>query len=1051
MNMKKKILIACVVTCLMIGASASGETNTYVILADQSKVVQTGGISGIHETHSIEGRFQLTVDFGAGVASFDWVNATLSESPFLYTRSLGMLFNMTELVGTVVNGTTIEFRGKRTNEPDVDILITVAIMGDRLRLTGEIVPPCCDRFNFDLDAVAQKETGGWVYRYFDDFSTDKAKDDSYSHSIFWPRDAFPPPEPYLFYYGSGDKRGLVFMDYQGQAAHLGYCFPIGPVPAAGGLRAVKGSLELDVHFPRNSDISQTPPGYLLYSLSGDGQTWSTPKRLGSGHHNIPIASLEGTCYVILLGTKALIDNLEVHLYSPPATIYVPQDFDTIQQAIDAAGDGDIIEVSPGVYTGKGNVDIDFLGKAIIVRSASGPEATIIDCMGSAGAGGAQRRGFYFHQGEDSKSVLQGFSIRSGRIPGSEIPPDSSRWNPNPAHPVGGGIYCELSSPTIINCVVRDCSAEVGGGIGCVGGAPAIIDCLIENCTAGGFGLAESGGCGGGIGLIRDCNAKISNCIVRDNSGYYNSYGGGIYCRLSSATITSSDISFNSARGNMNGGGVYCVGPVSRVVLQNCIISHNAADVGAGIFTERGVDVPDCSDSNCLPCNIRVTNCTIAHNRLSGPQMPPFPGGGIHSIGSDIIVKNSIAWYNEGTQIMLIDPASNSPVIYSNVEGGYPGTGNIDQVPLFAPTAIPDYHLQSLYGRYDPRTEKWVIDTNHSPSIDAGDPKDPVGQEPVPNGRRINMGAYGGTKQASKGVGGLVYHVDGINGINTNDGLSRSTALATIQKGVDSARDRDVVLVWPGVYKEEVNFGGKAITVASAADAAVVEAVTGYAFSFFTAEGRDSVLRNFVIRNSEYGIFCYGGASPTISNLTIVNNEFGIAAYGGADPDIANCILWNNANGDLFQCRVRYSCFERNGHNEGEGNISENPLFFDSNNDDYHLLSERGRYWPAHDVWVIDEVTSPCIDGGDPDVHPSRERLPNGGRLNMGAYGGTPYASMSEWQLKGDMNHDGTVNMKDFALLAENWLECTRWAPHVLPEADIIIPVEVPIIPAPRRQ
>ena len=40
-----------------------------------------------------------------------------------------------------------------------------------------------------------------------------------------------------------------------------------------------------------------------------------------------------------------------------------------------------------------------------------------------------------------------------------------------------------------------------------------------------------------------------------------------------------------------------------------------------------------------------------------------------------------------------------------------------------------------------------------------------------------------------------------------------------------------------------------------------------------------------------------------------------------------------------------------------------PLFADVNNGDYHLLSERGRYWPAHDIWVLDEVTSPGVDGG----------------------------------------------------------------------------------------
>ncbi|MHC4061168.1 MAG: LamG domain-containing protein [Planctomycetota bacterium] len=103
-----------------------------------------------------------------------------------------------------------------------------------------------------------------------------------------------------------------------------------------------------------------------------------------------------------------------------------------------------------------------------------------------------------------------------------------------------------------------------------------------------------------------------------------------------------------------------------------------------------------------------------------------------------------------------------------------------------------------------------------------------------------------------------------------------------------------------------------------------------------------------------------------------------------------------------------------------------PMFADPCNDDYHLLSERGRYWPEHDVWVLDDVTSPCVDGGDPNDNPADERMPNGGRINMGVYGGTAYASMSEWPLKSDTDRDGRVSMMDFAILAGEWLEELDW-------------------------
>jgi len=70
------------------------------------------------------------------------------------------------------------------------------------------------------------------------------------------------------------------------------------------------------------------------------------------------------------------------------------------------------------------------------------------------------------------------------------------------------------------------------------------------------------------------------------------------------------------------------------------------------------------------------------------------------------------------------------------------------------------------------------------------------------------------------------------------------------------------------------------------------------------------------------------------------------------------------------------------------------LFADPANGDYHLRSERGRYWPEHDIWVLDKVTSPCVDGGDPDTGTLNEPMPNGGRINIGAYGGTTEASLS---------------------------------------------------------
>jgi hypothetical protein len=134
--------------------TAGAETKTYLFLPDQSTVLQTGGFMGIHETHTVTGRFQLTVDFETGAASFDQVDANLSESPFLYTKSLDVLFNMTGLVGTIISDTVINFMGKTAESYPVDVNLVVTLSENSVQITGGTFPPCCDFFKYDLNAVA---------------------------------------------------------------------------------------------------------------------------------------------------------------------------------------------------------------------------------------------------------------------------------------------------------------------------------------------------------------------------------------------------------------------------------------------------------------------------------------------------------------------------------------------------------------------------------------------------------------------------------------------------------------------------------------------------------------------------------------------------------------------------------------------------------------------------------------------------------------------------------------------------------------------------------
>jgi hypothetical protein len=234
----------------------------------------------------------------------------------------------------------------------------------------------------------------------------------------------------------------------------------------------------------------------------------------------------------------------------------------------------------------------------------------------------------------------------------------------------------------------------------------------------------------------------------------------------------------------------------------------------------------------------------------------------------------------------------------------------------------------------------------------------------------------------------IFYVDADRGRNRNDGSSPSSALKTIQKAIDLSKDGDVINVLPGIYRESIILAGKEITVQSAGDAAILESPGLIAVSCYN----DSTLRNIIVRNSFIGILITD-CSPKIHNVTVVGNEFGIEAYHESSPSIVNSILWDNSKSDLYGCQAIYSCIERG--SEGEGNFSEDPMFVNTKNGDYHLQSERGRYWKEHDIWVLDYQTSPCIDAGDPEFVCTQERTPNGDLINVGAFGGTYYASMSE--------------------------------------------------------
>jgi hypothetical protein len=171
------------------------------------------------------------------------------------------------------------------------------------------------------------------------------------------------------------------------------------------------------------------------------------------------------------------------------------------------------------------------------------------------------------------------------------------------------------------------------------------------------------------------------------------------------------------------------------------------------------------------------------------------------------------------------------------------------------------------------------------------------------------------------------------------------------------------------------------------------------------------------------------------------------SIGGAIPATSlhanTCIFWANVgeegpvsaaqiSGDPNFVTVEYCCVQDwTPDRGGIGNIGVDPLFVAPDHNDFHLKSRAGHWDAASQAWVRDDVTSPCIDAGDPNSPVGQEPFPNGGRVNMGVYGGTCEASKSWFGAEpcatfnaADLNGDGQVDAEDYRLATLRWLQPT---------------------------
>ena len=414
----------------------------------------------------------------------------------------------------------------------------------------------------------------------------------------------------------------------------------------------------------------------------------------------------------------------VHVPSDPKTYVVDPfgtgDFPTIQAAIDAAWDRDTIELTNGTFTGPGNRDIDFLGKAITVRSQSGnPESCIIDCEGTNTNG---HRGFYFHKGEEAESVLDGITTTDGYGAINTNGPDG--W----VRASGGGALCDsCSSPTLINCVFSANTTEGdGGGMACWdSSSPTLTGCVLTDNTI----TPLTGGFGGGMYCDADCEAELTDCTLSLNKS--GDDGGGMAAR---ASVMLEDCTFDHNQTALANGGGMDVS--TNAYLNRCFFYGNYAKTDGGGFhgNECDAEIVNCAfsgneaenngggmaffrDSDPL-----IVNCTLSGNWACGN------GGGIAVMGelgrpSAATVDNSIIAFSDPGEAVWCDAYGSATLRYCDVYGNVGGdwvscitgqngsSGNISADPLF----VDSNGVDDIVGTEDDNLRLAA----GSPCIDAG--------------------------------------------------------------------------------------------------------------------------------------------------------------------------------------------------------------------------------------------------------------------------------------------------------------------------------------------